>query len=64
MSTLSNISTITLDGGGDFASVAQRSVLDAIERELAQLHPDYSQNVLRLAEAYAWLAGSASYQGS
>lgn len=43
----------------DPASLEQRSVLDAIERELARLEPDYAQNVLRLAEAYAWLAGAA-----
>lgn len=41
------------------ARVQQQSVLDAIERELARLGPEYAQNVLRLAEAYAWLVGRA-----
>lgn len=48
----------TAAGQHDPALPQQHAVLDAIERELARLGPDYSQNVLRLAEAYAWLSGT------
>ena len=44
---------------GSLAEIQQRAVLDAIDRELARLDGDYSHNVLRLAEAYAWLSGTA-----
>ncbi len=45
--------------GQDPALDAQHAVLGAIERELARLEPEYANNVLRLAEAYAWLTGTA-----
>jgi len=47
----------------DLAEAEQRAVLEAIDRELAQLQSDYAQNVLRLAEAYAWLAGTGRRAG-
>jgi hypothetical protein len=36
---------------------AQAQVIDAIERELAGQGPSYAEHVLKLSEAYSWLAG-------
>lgn len=47
----------------DLALDTKRSVLDGIDRELARIEPDYAQNVLRLAEAYAWLTGKGHTAG-
>jgi hypothetical protein len=55
VSALADITRIEFDVSRGVEQAAH-GVLDAIERELARQQPDYSQNVLRLAEAYAWLA--------